>query len=89
MRNLDSIVAFVIIGVVVIAIVIAIDRQPPIETIQPIHVELDAHTLPLSVLLSIADQHERCEEDEFYWFTGDFDGEQWTRGCIPMDRMVQ
>ena len=80
--------AFVL-AVILLALAVTGDENTQPTDIQPAHVEIDAHTLALSTLLMVADKHERCEEDELWWFTGDYDGRQWTRACIPMDRMVE
>lgn len=74
--------------IIAIALLSQSSNSPSVELIQPIHVDVDSQVLALSVLLAIADGNEAtCEEDEYYWFTGDFDGRQWVRRCIPVDML--
>lgn len=84
---------FTMVSIVIFVVVVASssggeqpESRPSVQLIQPIHVDVDSQALVLSVLLAAADHYDgRCEEDEYYWFTGDFDGDQWVRKCVPVD----
>ncbi len=88
-------VVFIMIGTVVIGE----DAEEDLIYEQPAvlmqDIELSTELIALSSMLHAADlghpphpRANRCNEDELYWFTGDFSQGQWQRECVPLDRIV-